>query len=185
MAPATDDWLDEFNAAAHLAQVGRFHDALVILNDLAPRLSKEPTLTPKFHIMFELRRADLCDKIGDRNESLRRFSAAMQIAYEQSQDEVEVCHVYRRLLDTIQGWQDWNLLLKTGKQLCSLAQNRSFRLATMEAGYHMPYAYLGVGEVQRAREYAGVILERMRELDCREEIEHWTEFIRRTDSQSS
>src|SRR5918994_217399 len=104
MINTANDWLNEFNSAAQLAQQGRFPEALAILNELAPRLAKDPTLTPKFHVIFELRRAYLCSMVDDRNESLRRFSAAMEIAYEQVQDESEVCTVYRQLLETIRNW---------------------------------------------------------------------------------
>jgi len=172
MTNASGDWLSEFNSAAYLTQQEKFVEALAILDELAPRLANDPTLTPKFHIMFELRRADLCSMVGDRNRSLNRFSAAMKLAYEQAQNESEVCNVYRQLLNTLREWEDWNLLLETGKQLCSVAQQRGFRVATLEAGYHMPYAYRGIGDGQRAREYAIAILQRAREVECNEETSY-------------
>ena len=182
MTNTADDWLNEFNSAAQLAQQGSFPEALAVLNELAPRLTKDPTLTPKFHVMFELRRAYLCSMVGDRNESLRRFSAAMKIAFEQVQEDSEVCTVYRQLLETIRNWKDWKLLLETAKRLCILAGEKGFRLAALEASYHMPFAYQGIGERQQAREYAMAILQRAREVECQGEIDAWTEFIRELDT---
>ena len=67
-----EDWLDRFNRAAELANNSLNAEAFEILDGL-PLLASEPTLTPRFFVMFELRRADLHSRLGDRDEALRRF----------------------------------------------------------------------------------------------------------------
>jgi tetratricopeptide (TPR) repeat protein len=172
------DWLERLNTAAALANQQQNQQALDILNELPPFLERDRSLTPKFYVEFNLRRAELCGRIGDRRTSLQFFSAAMKTACDDIGEEELVCTVVRRLLDAIQEWEDWQLLLDTGKQLIGMLNQYGFRIAQMEAGYHMPFAYRGLGDFKTAREYAAAIIDALNRADVDpNEVMRWQQFL--------
>lgn len=174
----SDEWLDEFNAAAFLSQEGKLQESLDKLYELYPTIREREDLTSSFFIMFEQRCAWLCSQLNRQDESLQHFSRAMKIAHEAEQDPIQVHAVCRELMDTIRLWENWQLLYDIGTNLVAFGQQHDNKLVSMEAGLHMPFAHRGLGNIEKAREYAEVILSRVQEVGAVDQVKDWTEFLK-------
>ena len=67
--------------------------------------------------------------------------------------------------------------MATARQLVAFERQHNLSSVCLDAGWHLPYAYRGLGEFAPAREYAGAILERMQEIDNADAIREWEEFL--------
>lgn len=173
----SDQWLDDYNAASFLSQEGKLQESLDKLYELSPTIREQEELTSSFFIMFEQRCAWLCSQLGRQNDSLQHFLRAMKIAHEEEQDPIQVHAVCRELMDTIRLWENWQLLHDIGTNLIAFGEQHDNKQVSMEAGLHLPYAHRGLGNFAKAREYAEVILSRVKEVDAADQVKDWTEFL--------
>ena len=170
--------LDAINAGAAAAHAGDLDAALAGYEDAIHQLSDGGSLrAPRIVVDLRLRCANVLERKGDRDAALQACSEALRTACEEADDEPTAQGVVRTTMEMIRGWQDWARLEATGRGIVALGYQRNSKLMVMEAGWHMPYAYRGLGRVDEARDYADTILGRMRELGAEEAIAEWTAFL--------
>lgn len=180
------EWLDQYNATGGLLAEGRHAEVAAILDELAASLRDQDSLTPHVYVSFELRRAAAASELGQKETAIHHFREAMKIAFEETQDPIEVHTVTKRLMDTICEWQDWALLDSTANKLMRFGAEHNLHLVSLTAGWYFPYALRGLGRIDEAREHAEAILEKLPHIDdeaVSAQIEGWTDFLRSLDDQ--
>jgi hypothetical protein len=171
------EWLDRFNETARLIQKCQYSEALQILNELEPTIRAQPELTGNTFVLFEVRRATLCSSLDMQEESLARFQSAMKIAFHEVQDPIEVQSVVKKTLDTICEWGEWKLLHTISTNMINFAQQQNMPLVSVTAAWYLPYAFRGLGQIEKAREHAQAILERLEQSDSDDGVDGWREFL--------
>ncbi len=159
-----------------LEKLGRREEALALLDDLDLREAIRED--PKARYELAIARAHTLGRSDAIDEMLHAFSHALQIVEEELGGEAKLrFEVVHGLLDSIQATQSWQLLLDTARQFVAYGRDRVDNLVVMEASWHVPFGYRGLGEIDKARVHARAILESMHRHGQEEGIKVWKEFL--------
>ena len=113
------------------------------------------------------RRAELLGRLG-------RYAEALLLL-----EELDTDRRVQLITAMLQPLRDGDpaLLLKTAREMVAWGQRNQDNLSTMAASWFIPYAYRGLGEKEKARELATLILGRAREAKHREYMAEWEQFL--------
>jgi hypothetical protein len=138
-------------------------------------------------VEFAQRRVDVLCRLGERAAELQpallAFSDALRLVDQELEGDSESrVEVITRMLNGVRQRGDSALHLKTARDLIAWGQHVDDGMAVMAASWFIPYAYRGLGEKEKAREHASLILARAREANHAAYIAEWEQFLASLDA---
>jgi tetratricopeptide (TPR) repeat protein len=158
-----------------LRRLGRAAAALALLDgDDVIAWAAEPAQAIERH----LQRGDVLVAAPDLQPALHAYSDALRVVDDQLEGSSEArVAVITRMLNGVRDRDEPAVLLQTARDLIAWGQHIDDGMAVMAASWFIPYAYRGLGEKEKAREHASLILARAREAQHEEYIAEWEQFL--------
>jgi hypothetical protein len=165
-----------YRRADLLRRLDRARDAAALLDADETRAHARADAALAFEL--HLRRGEARAACGELETARHAFSDALRLVdVELAGDRERRLEAVHRLLDCVRAAADWTLLLTTARELVAWGDEIDDAWVVMEASLHVPHAYRGLGELEKARAHAQVIHDRMVELGQQEPAREWAEFL--------